>query len=78
MSFPPTHPKKKRPNPRVLRLAQYPGDSSAAKSPGKTTEDLGLKSSIWCMRQDRQWEFGAIDNKCSELINSAAIAKEGE
>lgn len=56
-----------------IRLA--PGRLFSAKSPGRTTEDLGPKSSILCMREDRSWKSGAGDTKCIEFINSAALAK---
>lgn len=47
----------------------------STKSPGRSTEDLGLKSALLSMHEDRWWEFGAVNTKCSEFITNAAIAK---
>lgn len=41
----------------------------------RAAQDLGLKSSILCMRPDRWWECDAVHTKCSDLIDSAAVAK---
>lgn len=49
-------------------MVRLPRRLFSAKFPKSSAEDLDLKSSILCMRQDRWWECDAVHTKCRDLI----------